>query len=63
MTQTSDLATSLVTANAQQTQSLIQIAVMKQQFKAEQSVLDILDPPQTQAPPSPGTGLVVDKTA
>ena len=63
MTQTSDLATSLISAKAQQTQSQIQMAVLKQQFQAQQSVLDILDPPDTKAAPAPGTGLMVDKTA
>ena len=63
MTQTSDLATSLVSAKAQQTQSLVQIAVLKQQFQMQQSVLDILDPPDTKAAPARGTGLVLDKTA
>jgi len=60
----SDLATSLVDMSALRTQSLADIAVLKQQFKMEKSVVDLLDPtPSSPAPAPPGMGQNVDKTA
>lgn len=44
------------------TQNSIETAVMRQQIKADNLVLDMIAS-ATQAPPAPGTGLVVDKRA
>lgn len=44
------------------TQTSLQAVMMKQQVKADQGVVELLAQ-AVQAQPSPGTGLVVDKTA
>jgi hypothetical protein len=62
--ETSDLAATLVNMSVLKTQSLANIAVLKQRFKMEKSVLELLDPtPSSQAPVPPGMGQHVDKTA
>jgi hypothetical protein len=62
--ETSDLAATLVSMSALKTQSLANIAVLKQQFTMEKSVLDLLAPTSsTKAPAPPGMGQYVDKTA
>ena len=58
-----DLATSLVDMNALKTQNAVNIAVMKQQFAMEKSVLVILDPTSGKSPAPPGMGQQVDKLA
>jgi hypothetical protein len=60
---TSDLAASLVGMNALKTQSLVNIAVLKQQFAMQKSVIDILDPTTAKASAPAGMGQNVDKTA
>jgi hypothetical protein len=60
---TTDLATSLVDMNALKTQNAVNIAVMKQQFAMEKSVLDLLDPTPSKAPAPAGMGQQVDKLA
>jgi hypothetical protein len=59
---TTDLASSLVDMSALKTQTLTNIAVMKQQFAMEKSVLDILDPAPSKALAPAGMGQQVDKT-
>jgi hypothetical protein len=62
--ETSDLAATLVSMSALKTQSLANIAVLKQRFKMEKSVLDLLAPASSpNAPPPPGMGRRVDKMA
>ena len=62
--ETSDLAATLVNMSTLKTQSLANIAMLKQQFKMEKSVLDLLAPASSpNAPPPPGMGQHVDKMA
>jgi hypothetical protein len=62
--ETSDLAATLVNMSTLKTQSLANIAVLKQQFTMEKSVLDLLAPASSpNSPPPPGMGQHVDKMA
>jgi iron-sulfur cluster repair protein YtfE (RIC family) len=59
-----DLSTSLLTARTAQTQHSVQIAVLKKTHEMQTELLNALtSATQTQAPPPPGQGLVVDKSA
>jgi hypothetical protein len=62
--ETSDLAATIVSMSALKTRSLADIAVLKQQFKMEKSVLDLLAPASSpNSPPPPGMGQHVDMVA
>jgi len=58
----SSLLTEAAVAVQARTQTSLQAVMMKQQVKADQGVVELLAQ-ALQAQPSPGTGLVVDKTA
>jgi len=58
----SSLLTEAALAVQARTQTSLQAVMMKQQVKADQGVVELLTQ-ALQAQPSPGTGLVVDKTA
>ena len=59
----SDLATQLVTLNAQQTQTLATIAVMRKQHQMEMAAVAMIDDAASKASAPPGQGTQVDKTA
>ena len=56
-----DLASSLMSMSMAKTQFSASIAVLKKQLEMQKLAVDMLVP--VKAAPSPGTGLVVDKTA
>ncbi len=58
----SDLAIQATGLQAAQTQSLLSIKLMKQQAQMEQAVVGILEA-AVLAPPPPGQGTLLDKSA
>lgn len=59
----SDLAITMAAMNTAKTQGGMQIAMIKQQVQQDASIVNMLDQAVRQAPPPPGQGTQVDKTA
>jgi hypothetical protein len=59
---TAGIAGTMIAMQSEQTRMGIQTAMVKQQVKADQGVIELLAS-AAQASPAPGTGLTVDKTA
>lgn len=59
---TAAIAGTMIAMQGEQTRMGIQTAMVKQQLKADQGVVDLLAS-AAQASPAPGTGLTVDKLA
>jgi hypothetical protein len=54
---------SIIAMRAQQTQQLVQIALMKKSHEMEMGLINMLDQATRSAPAPQGHGLVVDKRA
>ena len=59
----SDLAVQMTMAQMGETQSVAQILMLKKQHEMDMSLALMIDEVARSAPPPPGQGLVVDKTA
>ncbi len=59
---TAGIAGTMIAMQSEQTRMGIQTAMVKQQLKADQGVVDLLAS-AAQSSPAPGTGLTVDKLA
>lgn len=57
------LATSLVTMSLARTQASASIAVLRQQFEMQRSVIDLLAGPPARTPAPAGQGRLVDRIA
>jgi hypothetical protein len=60
---TTDIAASLISMSTAKTQMSANVAVLKKQFEMEKAAVDMLVPGAGKPPASPGTGLLVDKSA
>ncbi len=58
-----DIATRAVTLQQQKTQFTANMLVMKKQFEMKQQLVKMIDKVSRSAPPPPGTGTRIDKTA